>query len=172
MLVCQRRSMAGSSEGGVVSDTRITPEEAASRLEILDLFARYCHAVDRYEFTLFEDVFTDDVVADYSEVRGADEEPIIVGRQAFADWLVQSMAAIGPGMTHYMTNHLITIDGDEARVLSHNHVLNVAMGGVYHSRAVRTPEGWRIAEIRFEARYFAPVVERLNRSLSPSGTTV
>jgi hypothetical protein len=154
-----------------MSDTRITPEEAASRLEILDLFARYCHAVDRYEFSLFEDVFTEDLVADYSEVRDPADEPIIVGRQAFADWLVSSMAKIGPGMTHYMTNHLITLDGDEARIVSHNHVLNVAMGGVYHSRAVRTDDGWRIAEIRFEVRYFAPVIERLNSSM-PSGTTV
>jgi SnoaL-like domain len=155
-----------------VSNTRITPAEAASRLEILDLFARYCHAVDRYEFSLFEDVFTEDLVADYSEVRGADEEPIIHGRQAFSDWLSSSMAPIGPGMTHYMTNHLITFEGDEARVVSHNHVLNVAMGGVYHSRVVRTPDGWRIAEIRFEVRYFADVIARLNNSMSHSGMTV
>jgi hypothetical protein len=64
------------------------------------------------------------------------------------------------------------MDGDEATIVSHNHVLNVAMGGVYHSRAVRTPEGWRLAEIRFEARYFAPVVDRLNASMAPSGMQV
>jgi hypothetical protein len=155
-----------------MSDTRITPEQAASRLEILDLFARYCHAVDRYEFSLFEDVFVDDLEADYSEVRRPGEEPIIHGRAAFAAWLEESMAKIGPGMTHYMTNHLITLDGDQATIVSHNHVLNVSMGGVYHSRAVRTDDGWRIASIRFEARYFAPVVARLNASIAPSGQTV
>jgi hypothetical protein len=155
-----------------VSNTRITPEEAASRLEILDLFARYCHAVDRYEFSSFDDVFTEDLLADYSGVRNPDEEPIIHGRESFREWLVSSMAPIGPGMTHYMTNHLVTFDGDEARVVSHNHVLNVGMGGVYHSRVVQTPDGWRIAEIRFEVRYFADVIERLNSSLSRSGTTV
>jgi len=155
-----------------VGDTRLSIEEAVSRVEILDLFARYCHAIDRYEFSLFADVFTDDVVADYSEVRDPADEPIIHGRRAFAAWLEESMAPIGAGMTHYMTNHLITVDGDEARVVSHNHVLNVGMGGVYHSRAVRTPEGWRIAEIRFEARYFAPVVDRLNAAMAAGGTSV
>jgi hypothetical protein len=149
-----------------MSDTRITPDQAASRMEILDLFARYCHAVDRYEFSLFEDVFTDDLVADYSEVRRPGDEPLIHGRQAFTDWLTESMAAIGPGMTHYMSNHLITLSGDEATVVSLNHVLNVGMGGVYHSKAVRTPQGWRIAEIRFEARYFANVHRRLNASMA------
>jgi SnoaL-like domain len=159
-------------EEAIVTDTRISLEEAASRLEILDLFARYCHAIDRYEFSLFDDVFTADVIADYSDVRDPEDDPIIHGRSEFAAWLEASMASIGPGMTHYMTNHLITMDGDEATIVSHDHVLNVAMGGVYHSRAVRTPEGWRLAEIRFEARYFAPVVDRLNASMAPSGVQV
>jgi hypothetical protein len=68
-------------------------------------------------------------------------------------------------MTHFMGNHLITLDGDEARIVSHNHVLNVAMGGVYHSVARRTDLGWRITRIRFEARYFGPIADKLNASL-------
>jgi hypothetical protein len=144
-------------------------DEAVSRVEILDLFAKYCHAVDRYDFAIFEEVFTDDLVADYSEVRAPEDEPVLYGRAEFAAWLTDSMSLIGPGMTHFMANHLITVDGDEANVVSHNHVLNVSMGGVYHSHAVKTPQGWRIDRIRFEARYFGAVAEKLQSSLSRLG---
>jgi hypothetical protein len=149
-----------------VGRTSMSVDEAVSRVEIIDLFAKYCHAVDQCEFGVFDEIFTDDVVADYSEVRGPDDEPILHSRDAFAAWLRQSMAGIGPGMTHFMTNHLITVDGDQARIVSHNHVLNVGMGGVYHSHAIRTDDGWRIDQIRFEARYFATVADKLTASIA------
>ena len=58
------------------------------------------------------------------------------------------------------------MEGNEARIISHNHVLNVAMGGVYHSHAIRGEYGWRIDRIRFEARYFAAIADKLNVTIS------
>jgi SnoaL-like domain len=157
-----------------VSDTRISLAEAAARMEILNLFARYCHAVDANDYRSFVDVFTEDVHADYSEVGAyAEGELIFDGRDNLVAWFNQSMAHIGPGLTHYMTNHLIEMDGDEATVTVHNHVLNVGMGGVYHCRAVPTPEGWRLSSLRFEARYFDDMVARLNQQMTATdGRTV
>src|SRR5207245_9876030 len=81
-------------------------------------------------------------------------------------WVNRSKPHIGPGLTHFMTNHLIELRGEDALVTVHNHFLNVGMGGVYHCRAVPTPQGWRIAELRFEVRYFGDVIERLNGYMS------
>jgi SnoaL-like domain len=146
-----------------MTDTRISIEEAAARMEIVALFTRYCHAVDRTEWDLFNDVFTDDVIADYGSVSEYTEGVGTVhGRAELVSWFEASMAHIGPGLTHYMTNHLIEMDGDEAQVTVHNHVLNAGMGGVYHCRAVSTPDGWRLASLRFEARYFDDVLGRMN----------
>jgi hypothetical protein len=153
-----------------MSDTRLTPEQAASKLEIIDLFARYCHAVDSCEFSLFENLFTEDLVADYSTVRGDGEEPLIHGRSALVDWLTEAIRPIGRGMTHFMTNHLVTFDGDEADIISHNSVLNVAMGGVYYSHAVQSSVGWRLSRIRFEVRYFAEIADLLNGTLAAQGS--
>src|SRR5438128_1696417 len=127
-----------------MSDTRIAPEDVASQLEILQLFARYCHIVDLADWPRFVDVFTDDVLADYSTVDVYTEDASVIrGLDNLIAWFEKSMAHIGPGLTHFMTNHLIELRGEDALVTVHNHVLNVGMGGVYHCRAVPTPQGWR-----------------------------
>ena len=147
-------------------NTRMSVDDAVSRVEIVDLFTKYCHAVDRNEFSVFEDIFTDDVVADYSSVEGLDIEPVFYNRADFTAWITEALAPIGPGMTHFMSNHLITLDGDEARVVSLNQVLNVGQGGVYHSHAIKTESGWRIDNIRFEIRYFKMIADKLNVGLA------
>jgi hypothetical protein len=146
-----------------MSDTRIMTDEVASRLEILALFARYCHAVDTLDWTLFEDVFTADVVADYSTVgEYVEDDTVIAGLENLVAWFEKSMSPVGSGLTHFMTNHLINITGDEGTAVVHNHVLNVGMGGVYHTRVRRTDQGWRIYDLRFEVRYFEEVAQRMN----------
>ena len=146
-----------------MTDTRIPAEQVGARMEIMALIARYCHAVDRCDWSMFEDVFTEDVVADYSSVEQyTGGVAKLDGRANLVEWFEKSMKHIGPGLTHYMTNCLIDMHGGEATVMVHNHVLNASMGAVYNCRAIDTPEGWRIAELNFEVRYFDDVVSGMS----------
>jgi hypothetical protein len=138
------------------------------RLDILDLFARYAHAVDLCDWEMLREVFSDDVEANYTTVAQYTQNhaPILHGIDDIIHYFNTVMPHIGPGLTHFMTNHLIKLDGDEANITSHNHVLNLAQGGVYHTHAKRTPKGWRLDRLRFEVRYFDQVAERMNAHMN------
>jgi hypothetical protein len=138
------------------------------RLDILDLFARYAHAVDLCDWEMLREVFSDDVEANYTTVAQYTQNhtPILHGIEDIIHYFNTVMPHIGPGLTHFMTNHLIRLDGDEANITSHNHVLNLAQGGVYHTHAKRTPKGWRLDRLRFEVRYFDRVAERMNAHMN------
>jgi hypothetical protein len=74
------------------------------------------------------------------------------------------MQFMGPGLTHFMANHLIDVTGDEAHIVSHNHVLNFPQGGRYTSHARRTPVGWRIDHFIFENRLYHAMAEKMGYS--------
>jgi hypothetical protein len=133
------------------------------RMDILQLFAKYCHIIDDCTFEKLPEVFTEDAVLDYSSlgdtVRGRRTRMHGVGE--FMEFLTDTMAEMGPGLTHFMTNHLITVRDDEADIVSHNHVLNIPQGGHYTSHARRTPEGWRIDRFTFQNRLFQDMAAKM-----------
>ena len=143
--------------------TQTDIQVCVDRMDILQLFARYCHIVDDCTFDKLPEVFADDAVLDYSSLG-----PTVLGRrtrmegvQEFIDFLTATMAGMGPGLTHFMTNHLIDVHGDEADIVSHNHVLNVPQGGHYTSHARRTPQGWRIDRFTFQNRLFQDMAKKM-----------
>ena len=84
--------------------TAMSVDEAVSRVKIMDLFAKYCHAVRPLRvLRLRGSLHRDDLVADYSEVRGPELEPILHSRAAFASGSLRRWRTSGPGMTHYMS---------------------------------------------------------------------
>jgi len=133
------------------------------RMNILQLFARYCHIVDDCTWEKLPEVFAEDAILDYSSlgesVQGLPTRMNGVGE--FMAFLTATMAGMGPGLTHFMTNHLITVRGDEAYIISHNHVLNIPQGGHYTSHARRTPEGWRIDRFTFQNRLFQDMARKM-----------
>jgi SnoaL-like protein len=135
--------------------------EVADRLEITELLSRYAHAIDAMDWDLLATVFTEDVVADFSSVgQYVEMDATINGFEPLVAWYEVALAPF-QGVMHFMTNHLIDLDGDRARTRSYMHVLNMSMGGVYHADCVRTPAGWRISYFRLEERRWAEVVARL-----------
>jgi ketosteroid isomerase-like protein len=138
-----------------------------ARLDIIDLFARYCHAVDGCDWRLLRTVFTDDVHADYSSIAKytPSDRTKLDGIEELVKFFETVQPPIGKGLTHFMTNHLIELHGDTATVTVHNHVLNVAQGGVYHTHARRTAQGWRLDKLVFENRFFAEVAKKMNDSM-------
>jgi len=132
-------------------------------MDILQLFAKYCHIVDDCTFEMLPQVFAEDAVFDYSSlgetVQGLRTR--MEGVREFMDFLSTTMAQMGPGLTHFMTNHLITVHGDEADIVSHNHVLNIPQGAQYTSHARRTTEGWRIDRFTFRNRQFQEMAAKM-----------
>ena len=133
------------------------------RMDILQLFAKYCHIVDDCTFEKLPEVFSDDAYIDYSSLGEfvAGKPTVMHGAQEFVAFLTNSMAGIGPGLTHFMTNHLIDLRGDEADIASHNHVLNIPQGGYYKSHARRTPDGWRIDRFIFQNRLYHDMAKKM-----------
>ncbi len=156
-------------------DWRKDIQTSKDRLDIIDLFSRYCHAVDLCDWNLLRTVFTDDVHADYSSIAKYTpaSQTKIDGLNELEKFFEAVQPRIGKGLTHFMTNHLIELNGDTAKVTVHNHVLNLAQGGVYHTTIRRTKEGWRISRLIFENRFFAEVSDKMNAHMkSVDGRTV
>ena len=126
-------------------------QEISDRLEIQDLFARYCFAIDERDWDALDRVFTPDAQIDYSETGGA--------AGTFAQikaWLPVALDRF-PMFQHMVATTKLDLDGDTARartILFNPMVHRSAVGeeqvffiGLwYRDRLVRTPDGWRIAE--------------------------
>ena len=138
-------------------------QKCIDRMEVMQLFAKYCHIIDDCEFAKLPEVFAEDAVLDYTSLGDSvlGKSTMMYSVQEFIDFLTVTMAGMGPGLTHFMTNHLIDVHGDEADIVSHNHVLNIPQGGHYTSHARRTPAGWRIDRFKFQNRLFQDMARKM-----------
>ena len=121
------------------------------RAAISDVQLRYATGVDMRDWPLYRSCFTDEIDTDFSSV--VDRPP---QRMKADEWVEFARRTIN-GMKatqHMITNHVITLDGDEATcvayVQAHHHLPNdtgssdQVMYGNYTNRFVRTPDGWKI----------------------------
>jgi 3-phenylpropionate/cinnamic acid dioxygenase small subunit len=124
--------------------------ERDDRQDISDLLVRYATGIDRRDWPLFRTVFTDDCELDYGEIgswHGAD---------AVTDFMDQVHALAGHTL-HRLTNHAITVDGDNATartyidglIMAGDNSSGVNAIGFYDDEIVRTGQGWRIARRRY-----------------------
>lgn len=124
--------------------------EMSDRLEVRELLDRYSHAVDFMDWALLETVFASDATVDYNELAETFGDIPTVAH-GFAAIRALYAAIIPPhyGTMHYMTNHLIQLDGDVAHTRTYMHVLSTEFSGLYCCVCVRTKQGWRIDNYRF-----------------------
>jgi len=124
----------------------LSSREISDRLLIQDLLTVYAAAVDARDWEQLRTVFAKDAVLDYSVFggpRGTVDEAI--------EWMADALHPV-PMTQHIVTNVLIQLGSDTAEVgsLVFNPLGNkdrvVLVGGSYHDRVERTPDGWRIAE--------------------------
>jgi hypothetical protein len=120
--------------------------DAADRLAIHEVLALYGHLVDERRWDGLGRVFTPDVVYDATDFS----MPVTRGlRELVAEWTSDAGMARHP-LAHHATNIVVTEDADgTVRVLSKG--IGVGAGGrvgsvTYRDVAVRTAEGWRLAE--------------------------
>lgn len=120
------------------------------RLDIADVLARYCVALDSRDWELLEQVFTPDATARYGRAGQPRGLPAIVA-------VVRSSLEPLDASQHFIGTSLVEPDGaDGARgrtYLIAQHVCGglpdgsqFVVAGTYVDRFVRTPDGWRIRE--------------------------
>ena len=126
-------------------------KDLLDRSAISDVQLRYATGIDMRDWELYRTCFTDDLEVDFSSVFGGGP------RQVKADRWVETVRRTISGLKatqHMITNHVITLTGDEATCVAYvqarHHLPNdtgaseQAMLGYYTNRFVRTPDGWRI----------------------------
>lgn len=129
-------------------------QEISDRLEIQDLLARYCFAIDERDWAALDDIFTPDARIDYTETGGAKGTL----RQIKA-WLPVALERF-PAFQHMIATTRLKLDGDTAtsRTILFNPMVMADGSGQrqtffiglwYRDTLVRTAGGWRIAE-RYE----------------------
>lgn len=149
----------------MTSDDR-TIRTAADRIELSELLHRYALAIDTAEWEGLRNVFLADASVDFGSVdRYVEGATGVSGVEAILSWF-RTVLAPFPDVMHFMSNHVIDLDGDRARVRTYMHVLHMPMGGVYHCDAVRTPAGWRIRKLRLEERTFDEAAARLRAHMT------
>jgi hypothetical protein len=112
-------------------------------------------AVDRKDWAKARSFFADELRADFTSLAGG--QPATIK----ADALIGAWRTnLGPKKTslHLRGNHLVTLEGDRARVTSHGYAWNKMEGngdplwevwGHYTHELQRTPQGWRVTAMTF-----------------------
>lgn len=136
----------------------LSPQEMSDRLEIQDLLASYCGAIDARNWDALDDIFTSDAIIDYTEAGGARGN--LQETKAYLDKALTPFTA----MQHMLGLPVIKITGDiaTARTPLFNpmvieregtpHVFFVGMW--YCDELIRAEAGWRIQNRREELSYF------------------
>jgi 3-phenylpropionate/cinnamic acid dioxygenase small subunit len=114
---------------------------------IRELMATYAMALDGCRFTDVAACFAPDGewTTDYGAARGPAEIEKFISS-------IVPVKGEGPQRKHYITNIIVTVDGETASAVSDYLVvresengLMAVMGGTYKDRFVNTPAGWRFA---------------------------
>jgi len=121
------------------------------RAEISDVQLRYATGLDSRDWPLFRSCFADEIETDFTSVFGGDPRKVSADR--WTEAARRSLSGL-KATQHMITNHVITITGDDATCIAYvqaRHYLPNESGdsmqttfGYYTNRLVRTPGGWKI----------------------------
>ena len=125
------------------------------RQAISDVVIRYATGIDMRDWEAYRSCFTDQLEVDFTSFSGG-EPRTLTGDE----WVAGVRAGLSgfAATQHISTNHVITLDGDEATCVSYmqaQHYLPnekgdnaLTLGGYYTNTLVRTGDGWRIRRCR------------------------
>lgn len=140
-------------------------QEISDRMEIQDLLAAYCDAIDTQNWDALDEVFTTDAVIDYTEMGGV--RGTLVEIKEFLGKVMPAFVSY----QHLVSSTKLTFDGDTARgrTICHNPLISdigsgrtlVTFCGLwYRDTFVRTADGWRISDRYEEKSYFLNASDR------------
>jgi hypothetical protein len=121
------------------------------RAAISDVLLRYATGVDTRDWPLLRSCFTDEIETGFATVPGSVSQRIKAD-----DWveLVRRTLSRMQATQHMITNHVITLDADEATCVAYvqarHHLPNDTGGndqvmyGYYTNRFLRCADGWKI----------------------------
>jgi len=136
----------------------ISHQELSDRMEIQNILALYCEAIDNRDWEALDNFFTEDAIIDYTATGGL--KCTLPEAKEYLDRALQQFN----GGQHMIGVPLINFNGDEAktRTILFNpmiveregqpHVFFV--GAWYVDEFVRTDKGWRIRHRNEECSYF------------------
>ena len=114
---------------------------------IRDLLAEYCYALDNYHFTDMAALFTEDGTWDTAFGKVTGHEAIAGLAASFTKDLAEP-----PRRVHYVTNILVRLSGDTAKVRSNWVMIQnsengpaINPGGEYADKMVRRGGVWKFA---------------------------
>jgi hypothetical protein len=131
--------------------------DEADRRAIEEVKYRYLRGIDTKDWDLLASTLTEDVEAAWA--GGAFEAS---GRDGVVETLRSWMGAESMHTSHRCTHPELTADGPEAAtgiwalsdvVLDDEQRFLLTGTGYYEDRYARTPDGWRIAETRYDRGY-------------------
>jgi len=121
------------------------------RADISDTVIRYATGIDMRDWQAYRSCFTDEVDIDFTSWTGG--TPLRLTADEWTEGVRRSLSGF-KSTQHISTNHVITINGDEAMCVSYmqaQHYLPAesgsncfTLGGYYTNTLVRTPRGWKI----------------------------
>lgn len=135
----------------------MTPEEAADKLEIIELCTVKHWIYDHDNWPEYDDVFTDPVAFAGAATVDPDSDSYLSDHLITREELKLALQGFKAGLTtqHLITGHRVQIDGDTAVCRAHS--INVhlptgtamndavlAKGNDYRFDCIRTVAGWRI----------------------------
>ncbi len=127
-----------------------TLQDLIDRAVIGDTILKYATGVDRRDWALYRSIFADEIDVDFTTWSG------LATTMAADDWVaaVRDTLACFDATQHMITNHVIAVEGDEARITAHMVAIHVlgsevqVLGGYYAHRLRRAGTGWRIHACR------------------------
>lgn len=141
----------------------ITDSQLKDRLAIIEVVNSVGTLADLGQYDQLQQLFTDEVTVDYTSLFPGEVQNIS-SEQLMNQW--QSTLPGFDATQHLITNHQITVNGNEARAVAYvraTHRLGDeiwVVGGYYVDELVRTDEGWKLKAIQYNALY-----EEGNRAL-------
>jgi len=131
--------------------------ELDDRASISDVIYRYSTGVDGKDWALFRTCFADPLNADFTSTG-------VPAPRTFPldTWIRVVQKTLSPYRVtqHFNSNVIIKVNGDEASAVVYLKARHFPLddpdnkkiwdvGGYYTDRLVRTPEGWKIANVKF-----------------------
>lgn len=124
-------------------------QQVADRLAVEELVSRYTWAIDGQEWGALRQIFTPDAEADYTSLA---DDASMEGLDAIVAWLQGSLGWRTDAVPwHFVSNHVVELDGDTAESKHYMHNRHLTVYGRYHVSSVRTVDGWRIKKLVLRA---------------------
>jgi hypothetical protein len=125
------------------------------RMDISDTVIRYATGVDTRDWALYRSCFMEEIEMDFKSWSGKDPQKIP------ADEWVDTVRGTLSGFEstqHISSNHVTTIDGDNATCVSYMQAQHYfpndkydntcTLGGYYTNQLTRTSMGWKISKCK------------------------